>query len=339
MKPYRSSARIVASLFLLSTAFVQACSEDDPLIPGTLAVSFTPNSGSAAQGGTVSIPVTVTGAGGFNGTPSVTVTGLPAGVTATVGDIVRNGATSTTTVTLNVASTAQAGIYPVTVVATGEGVSARGALYTLTVTGGTLGLAFTPSTLSVAQGASGTSDLAITRTGFTGDVGLTVTGAPTGVTATLSPTTATGNTSTLTVTAASNATLGPATLTLTGTSPVAGNQTVTLPITITAAAPASSIGLTLTPTALTVAQNANASTSIALARTNFTGDVTLTAENLPAGVTATFTPNPVTGAVATISLQLTASGTAAAGTSNITIRATGTGVTAVTAPLALTITP
>ena len=59
--------------------------------------------------------------------------------------------------TLNVASTATAGVYPLTVVATGEGVSAAGSAYTLTVTGGTLGLAFTPATLSVAQGASGTS--------------------------------------------------------------------------------------------------------------------------------------------------------------------------------------
>jgi hypothetical protein len=336
MKPFTSTAKLFASL-LVAAALVQACGDnDDPLVPGTLTVTLTPNTASAPLGGTASVPVTVTG-NRFNGTPSVTVTGLPAGVTATVGDVVRSGANSTTTVTLNVASTAVAGIYSINVVATGQGVSAAGAPLSLTITGGTLGLAFTPATLSVAQGASATSDLAITRTGFTGDIGLTITGAPTGVTATLSPTTATGNTSTLTVAAASNAALGPATLTLTGTSPIAGNQTVTLPITITA--PSSTIGLTLTPATLSVAVNGNASTTIALARTNFTGDVTFTAENLPAGVTATFTPNPVTGTVATTTLQLTASGTAVAGASNITIRATGTGVTAVTAPLALTITP
>jgi hypothetical protein len=333
MKRFPSHMRVIGALFLAASV-IQACDEDDPLIPGTLAVSFEPNSGSAAQGGTTTIPVTVTGKGNISGTPSVVVTGLPAGVTATVGDVVRNGETSTTTVTLNVASTAVAGVYPLMVVATGEGVSAAGAQYTLTVTGGTLGLAFTPPTLSVAQGATGTSNLAITRTGFTGDVGLTVTGAPTGVTATLSPTTATGNTSTLTVTAASNATLGPATLTLTGTSPVAGNQTVTLPLTITAAP--SSVGLTLTPTALTIARNASATTTIALARTNFTGDVTFAAENLPAGVTATFAPNPNTTGTTTLTLTTTAA--AVVGTSNITIRATGTGITAVTAPLALTIT-
>jgi hypothetical protein len=336
MKPFTSTARLLAS-FLVATTLVQACGEnDDPLVPGTLTVTLTPNTGSAPIGGTASIPVTVTG-NRFNGTPGVTVTGLPAGVTFSVGDIVRNGQTSTTTVTLNVASTAVAGVYPINVVATGQGVSAVGSTYTLTITGGTIGLAFTPATLSVAQGASVTSNLAITRTGFAGDLELTVTGAPTGVTATLSPTTATGNTSTLTVNAAPNAALGPATLTLTATSPVAGNQTVTIPITITA--PSSTIGLTLTPATLSVPVNGNASTTIALARTNFTGDVTFTAENLPTGVTVTFTPNPSTGTGATTTLQLTASGTAVAGTSNITIRATGTGITAVTAPLALTITP
>jgi hypothetical protein len=338
MKRSISNSRVLASLFLVATAFAQACDGDDPFVPGTLAISFDPNSGNAAPGGTVSIPVTVEGRGSFSGTPSVVVSGLPLGVTATVGDIARNGSTSTTTVTLNVASTTAAGVYPLTVVAMGEGISPVGSTYTLTVTGGTLGLALTPTTLSVAQGASGTSTVNITRTGFTGDIGLTVTGAPTGVTATLSPTTATGNSSTLTVTAANNATLGPATLTLTGTSPVAGNRTVTLPITITAAPPPASIGLTLTPAALTIAQNASSTTTIALARTSFTGDVTFVAENLPAGVTATFTPNPSTGTGAITTLQLTTSAAAAVGTSTITIRATGTGVTAVTAPLALTIT-
>jgi hypothetical protein len=335
MKRSKTSTSVIASLFLVATAFVQACEGDDPLIPGTMAIEFEPTSGSAAQGGTVTIPVTVEANGSFSGTPSVTVTDLPAGVTATVGNIVRTGSTSTTTVTLNVAQTAVAGIYPVTVVATGQGVSAVGSPFMLTITGGTLGLALTPATLSVAQGANATSTVAITRTGFTGDVGLTVTGAPTGVTATLDPTTATGNTSTLTVTAAPNATLGAATLTLTGTSPIAGNRTVTLPITVTA--PASSIGLTLAPTALTIARSANARSTITLARTNFTGEVTFTAENLPAGVTASFAPNPNTTGTTTLTLTTTAA--AATGTNNITIRATGTGVTAVTAPLALTITP
>ena len=336
MKHSTAFTRVVASLLLVASAFVQACDEDEILIPGTLTVSLDPTSGSVAQGGTATIPVTVTG-NRFTGTPAIVVTGMPLGMTASVGDIVRNGSTSTATVTLNVASTVAAGVYPLMVVATGEGVSPAGTPYTLTVTGGSLGLALTPATLSVAQGASGTSTLAITRTGFTGDVALTVTGAPTGVTATLNPTTATGNTATLTVTAAPDATLGAATLTLTGTSPVAGNRTVTLPITITA--PASSIGLTLTPATLSIGQNATATTNIALARTNFTGDVTFAADNLPAGVTATFTPNPSTGTGATTTLQLTTTGAVPAGTSTVTIRATGTGVTAATAPLALTITP
>ena len=234
MKRSLTSASVIAA-FACVTTLLQACGDDDgPLVPGTLAVSFDPVSGSAAPGGTVTIPVTVTGKGGFNGTPEVVVTGLPAGVTASVGNVTTNGTTSTATVTLNIASNVVAGVYPVMVVADAEGVSAAGSPYTLTVTGGTLAFAPTPATLSVAQGGTVTSTIAITRTGFTGDVALTVTGAPTGVTATLSPTTATGNTATLTVTAAANAALGAGTLTLTGTSPVAGNKTVTIPITVTA---------------------------------------------------------------------------------------------------------
>jgi hypothetical protein len=337
MKRSITSTSVIASLFLVASAFLQACDGDDPLIPGTLVVSFEPSSGSAAQGGTVSIPVTLEGRGGFSGTPEVAITGLPAGVTATVDNVVTSGATSSTTVSLNVGQSAVAGVYPLMVVATGEDVSPVGSAFTLTVIGGTIGLALTPAILSVGQGANATSNVAITRTGFTGDVGLAVTGAPTGVTATLSPSPATGNTSTLTVTAAANATLGAATLTLTGTSPIAENQVVTIPITVTAAAPTASIGLTLAPTALSIARSANSTSTITRARTNFTGDVTFTAENLPAGVTASFAPNPNT--MGTTTLTLTTTAAAVAGTSNITIRATGTGVNAVTAPLALTLTP
>ena len=334
MKRSITSPSVIASLLLVATVFVQGCDSEDAFIPGTLTVKLEPKSGSAAQGGTVSIPVTIEGKGNVSGTPEVAVTGLPAGVTADIGNVVTSGANSTTTVTLNVAQNAVAGVYELMVVATGEDVSPAGSPYTLTITGGTLGLAFTPATLSVAQGGNATSTLNITRTGFTGDIALAVTGAPSGVTATLSPSPATGNTSTLTVTAAPNAALGAATLTLTGTSPVAGNKVVTLPITVTAASP--TIGLTLAPATLSIARGANSTSTITLARTNFTGDVTFAAENLPTGVTATFAPNPNT--TGTTTLTLTASGTATTGTSNITIRATGTGVTAATAPLALTIT-
>lgn len=90
---------------------------------------------------------------------------------------------------------------------------------------------------------------------------------------------------------------------------------------------------------LSVAQNAAGTSPIVVARTNFTGDVALTAEGLPTGVTATFTPATLTSAGTSSSLSLTVSGAAVvAGPASITIRARGTGVTDATATVALTIT-
>ena len=89
---------------------------------------------------------------------------------------------------------------------------------------------------------------------------------------------------------------------------------------------------------LSVVQTATGTSAITVARTNFTGDVALTAENLPTGVTATFTPSSLTVGGTTSSLALAASATAAAGASTVTVRARGTGVSDATTSIALTVT-
>src|SRR4029077_5382618 len=81
-------------------------------------------------------------------------------------------------------------------------------------------LAASPSSLSVAQGTSGTSAITATpQNGFTGTVSLSVSGLPAGVTATLSPPSITRPTpSPLPLPASSAATPGAAVVTITGTS-------------------------------------------------------------------------------------------------------------------------
>lgn len=92
---------------------------------------------------------------------------------------------------------------------------------------------------------------------------------------------------------------------------------------------------------LSVAQAAAGTAAITVVRVNFTGDVVLTAENLPTGVTATFTPATLSAGATASSLSLAASGAAAASATpvSITVRARGTGVTDATTAIALTITP
>src|SRR5712692_5787613 len=93
-------------------------------------------------------------------------------------------------------------------------------------------LSASPTSLSVTQGASGTSTVTVTpQNGFTGTVNLSASGLPTGVTASFNPASTTG-TSTLTLTAGSTATMGTATVTITGTSGSL-SKTTTLTLTVT----------------------------------------------------------------------------------------------------------
>jgi glucosylceramidase len=94
-------------------------------------------------------------------------------------------------------------------------------------------LSASPSSLSVAQGASGTSTITATpQNGFTGTVALSASGLPSGVTATFNPPSTTGNSS-LTLAASSGATTGTATVTITGSSGSL-TTTTTLSLTVTA---------------------------------------------------------------------------------------------------------
>ena len=94
-------------------------------------------------------------------------------------------------------------------------------------------LAASPASLSIAQGASGTSTVTLTgKNGFSGSVALTASGLPSGVTASFSVNPTTGA-SVLTLTASSTATVGAATVTITGTS---GSLTATTTVALTVTA-------------------------------------------------------------------------------------------------------
>jgi hypothetical protein len=99
----------------------------------------------------------------------------------------------------------------------------------------------------------------------------------------------------------------------------------------------SSISVTAASPTLSVAQGAAATSAITVGRVGFSGDVVLTAENLPNGVTATFTPATLTTGATASSLSLAASGTADLGPATVRVRARGTGVTDATATIALTV--
>jgi hypothetical protein len=214
---------------------------------GTFSLALTPASLSIAQSGSGSVVVNITRTS-FANAITLAAEGLPSGVTAAFTTSPTTGPSAT--LTLTASATATTGTSNVTIRGTSAGATDKTTTLALTVTApttsGSYTLSATPATLTVSQGANGTSTINITRTGgFAGSVALAVTGAPTGVTATLNPTSTTGNTSTLTVAASATATTGAATLTITGTATGLANQTTTVALTVAAGGGGGSGNVTL----------------------------------------------------------------------------------------------
>ncbi len=197
-------------------------------------LSASPASVSVTQGGSVSSTVTVTPINGFNGSVSLSASGLPSGVTASFNPA---SATTTSTVTFTASSTATTGTVTVTITGT-SGSLTQSTTITLTVNAvatPNFSLSASPASVAITQGNSGTSTITVTPVnGFTGSVSLSASGLPSGVTASFNPASTT-STSVLTLTASATATTGAATVTITGTSGTL-THTTTIALTINSSA-------------------------------------------------------------------------------------------------------
>lgn len=273
-----------------------------------------------AQGTSGTSKITVTGVNGFKGTVLLAIGGLPTGVTAAFSP----GSTSTTsTLTLTASPSASPGTATVTITGTSGNISAKATVALTVVTGPSFTLAAAPASLSIAQGASGTSTVTLTPlNGFTGTVNVAASGLPSGVTAAFSP----GSTSTsvaLTLAASLSASMGAATVTITGTS---GNISAKATIALTVAAAPPSFSLASSAPNVNVAAGSTGTATVSVqALGGFSGSVALTAAGLPAGVTASFSP-ATTNAAST--LTLTAASSAAVGASQFTVKGTSGSLTA-----------
>jgi len=319
-KMYKS-ARLSLTAIALFTAI--GCGDDDGSGPeGSIAVTASPTALTVPQGGSGTVTVTLTRGGGFAEAVNVTVEGLPAGVTASVSPAQLTGTTTSATITVNVANTVAAGTYTATVRASATGVGAATATYTLTVTAlPNYALSATPAAVSVGQGGSGTTTIAIQRTNFTGPVTLTLDGPPAGITGSFNPTPATADQSVLTINVASTVATGNYNLTVKGSATGPGDKTTTVAVTV---GPPPDYSLSATPSSLTINAGGNAQTTVNITRTNFTGAVALSLDAPPAGITATFNPAAPTGATSTATINVAS--TVAPGTYNVTIKGTASGV-------------
>jgi uncharacterized membrane protein len=294
-------------------------------------LSASPTSVSVTQGGSGTSTVTVNPVNGFNGSVSLSASGLPSGVTASF-----NPASTATnsTVTFTASGTATTGTATVTITGT-SGSLTRTTSITLTVNAAAapdFSLSASPTSVSVTQGGSGTSTITVNPVnGFNGSVSLSASGLPSGVTASFNPGSTTTN-STVTFTASSTATTGTATVTITGTS---GSLTHATNVSLTVNAAATpNFSLSASPTSVTINQGASGTSTITVTPLNgFNSSVSLSASGLPSGVTASFNPTSTTS---TSTLTLTASSTATLGSATVTVTGTSGSLTHTTT-IALTV--
>ncbi len=232
---------------------------------------------------------------------TLAVTGLPNGITATWS---ANPATASTTLTLTATNTALRGSSLLNVTAT-AGTNTTTAHIALNIDAPGFTLASTPTVL-LYPGASTTATVAITPyAGFTGKVHFAVTSAlPVGVTATWldNPSAASAQ---LTLTADHSANPTHAMLTITG---ICGSLTAVAHIALTLSAP--QFVLNLSPYPLQLAEGESQSSTVTVIPIgDFNGSVSITAPQLPSGVTAALQPNSTVAST----LTLTASASAPTG--------------------------
>ncbi len=201
-------------------------------------LSASPNPVTIAQGSQGTSTITITPLSGFSGSVTLTASGLPNGVTATFNP---NPATSSSTLTLTAGVTAATGTVTVTVTGTCASLTQTTTISLTVNAAPSFALSAAPSTVTITQGSQGTSTITITpMNGFSGNVTLSASGLPSGVTAAFSPNPATSS-STLTLTASATAATGMATVTVTGDS---GSLMQTTTISLTVPAPAAMLNPT-----------------------------------------------------------------------------------------------
>jgi endoglucanase len=288
---------------------------------------------SIAQGGSGTDTITVTDSGGFTGSVSLSVTGLPSGVTAAFGT---NPTTGASILTLTASASAPQGSSTVIITGTSGALTPATTTIALTIgpskTGG-FTLSASPGNLSIVQGSTATETITVTDTGgFTGTVTISVSGIPSGATVSGCTTPITGNGScVLTLTASSSAS-GAGTVTATGTSGTLTAST-TFGVTFTTK-PVQGFTLAASPTSLSLTPGNSATDTVTVTDVGgFTGSVAFAASGLPSGVTASF--SPASSASSTV-VTFTASSTAAAGSSTVTITGTSGTLTSTT-PIAVAV--
>jgi len=189
-------------------------------------------------------------------------------------------------------------------------------------------LSASPASVTVAQGAKGTSTITSTVTGgFDSAISLSATGQPTGVTVGFSPTSITGaGTSTMTLTVASSTAPGTYHITVTGTS---GSTVETTMVSLTVTGTNPNFAISASPTTISVARGSSGTATITTTVSGgFNSAISLSASGQGSAQTVTLSPSSIAApGSGTSTMTVNVGKSARLGNHTITIRGTGGGVT------------
>jgi hypothetical protein len=203
-------------LFLLNNAGVPSVAKFVQVTaPPDFSVTATPSSRTVTPGTGTSYSVTVTPSGGFSGNVSFTVTGLPAGATASFTPSFVPGSGSST-LSVNTSSSTPAGSYPLTITATSGNLTHS---TQVTIAVADFSIAASPSSQTVSGNSKTTYTVTVTALGpFSAAVNFSVSGLPARTSASFSPTSVVGSgTTNLRISIKPRAPIGTYPLTITGT--------------------------------------------------------------------------------------------------------------------------
>jgi uncharacterized membrane protein len=272
--------------------------------------------------------------GGFTGPVTISVSGLPAGVTALLSPQVLNGNASTTTIQMTASDTALEGSYNLIVRAASSFTTATATYKLLVVDTPHFHMSLDPSTFAVAPGTSGSTMVNIVRRGeFAGEVTLSVADVASGLTVLLEPQ-ATSGRSILTVRVAQGLPHGSYSFTIVANGP--GVPTLTSRVVVHVKTSPADWYVVAEPSELTVTRGSSGTSEVRVVTdVEIPGWATYSLVNPPAGISATFEYWYDWGYPAT--MMIFVDPTVAAGRYTLTLAVSFPGTRTETVPIDLTV--
>ena len=278
---------------------------------------------------------TLTREGDYSGMVTISVSGLPMGVTAFLSPSELSGTVTSTTIMMSAAETVIPGSYTVTVTASSS-IGTDNATYKLIIVDTPhFHMSVEPSMLTVAPGMTGTATVKIERRGnFTGDVVLAVANAASGLTVLFDPETIDGTRAIVTVRVATTVSDGNYAFTIVGSG--YDVPTATARLSVDVKSPLTDWYVVADPTEVTVVRGGSGRIEVRVVTdVEFPGWANYSLVNPPAGISTDFEYHYDWGYPATMMIYVASS--VPAGRYTLTLATSCPGITTKTITITLTV--